>query len=514
MNVSDLLRRQASARPHAPAYTCANETLSWSEVDARVSRLADRLASSLRAGDRVAILSRTCHRYFETHYALARAGLVAVPLNSRLTGAELAALLEDSGASALVLDRALERSAEEAMDALGSAAALLVIRHGEIDGGVPDAVGEDYETIVAVPGAADPTVEVADGDLHVIGYTSGTTGTTKGAMITHHSATISALAYAISLELTSDDRVLACMPGYVYRGGSAGFAPAVAGAHTVVTEFAPARVLELIDRYDITQVTLAPAMASRVLDLASSDTTKGTRLRRIWLTGAPAAASMIEALAARFKTVVGCLYGMTEATGIAMIAHSPDRPDLLSSIGRPMLLLDVRLLDDDGRKVELGDIGEIVVRGDTVTPGYWGDPVLTERVLRDGWLHTGDLATCDADGNLFIVDRRADIINSGGLNIYTSQVETAILSHPDVVDCTVVGAPDESWGEVPVAVVVSRRDVSEADVIEWVGSSLASFKKPRRVEFVSELPRNAMGKVDKRAVRDPYWRGRSRKVGG
>jgi acyl-CoA synthetase (AMP-forming)/AMP-acid ligase II len=321
------------------------------------------------------------------------------------------------------------------------------------------------------------------------------------------------MAYAVSLELTSEDRVLACMPGYVYRGGSGGFAPAVAGAHTVVAEFDADRVLELVERHRITQVTLAPAMATRVLDRASASPVTGRDLRRIWLTGAPAAASTITTLAERFDAVVGCLYGMTEATGIAMITHRPDQPGLITSIGRPMVLLDVRLLDEDGREVAPGEVGEIVVRGDTVTPGYWNDPDLTAEALRDGWLHTGDLATRDANGNLFIVDRRADIINSGGLNIYTSQVELAILSHPEVVDCTVIGAPDDTWGEIPVAVVVAGGELSEAEVIEWAGRTVASFKKPRLVRFVTELPRNAMGKVDKRAVRDPYWAACSRKVG-
>ncbi len=509
MNIADVLRRQASARPDSPAYSCGVTTLSWTEVAHRSARLARWLAGELPTGARVAILSRTCHRYFETHYALAMAGLVAVPLNWRLTATELAQLLDDSGAAALVVDRGLAGTARRALEtARGD---LLLLGHGDGDAAGLDLI--DYECVASEGDATPPEVAVDGDDLHVIGYTSGTTGTTKGAMITHHAATTAALAYALALGLRPEDRVLACMPGYVYRGGSGGFAPAVAGAHTIVREFDAARVAEHLVRDGITQVTLAPAMATRVLAHAQrSGAEDGPDV--VWLTGAPAGAEIIRQLRDRFACDVGSLYGMTEATGIAMIRHRGDRDDLLGSIGRPMVLLDVRVVDPTGAEVAVGEVGEIIVRGDTVTKGYWGDPELTAERIRDGWLHTGDMARRDAEGHLVIVDRRADIINSGGLNVYTSQVEHAIATHPDVVECSVVGAPDDEWGEVPVAVVVPRRELTAQEVIEWTSRSLPTFKRPRRVEFVGELPRNAMGKVDKRALRDPYWAGRDRKVGG
>jgi len=510
MNIADVLRRQAIARPEAPAYSCGGSTLSWAEVAARVRRLARHLVGELPSGARVAILSRTCHRYFETHYALATVGLVAVPLNWRLTATELAQLLRDSGASALVLDRGLADLAVAALDELG--APLVLLGHGDGDPCGLDLV--DYEGVVATGDETLPTIEVAAESLHVIGYTSGTTGTTKGAMITHRSAATAALAYALSLGLGPDDRVLACMPGYVYRGGSGGFAPAVAGAHTVVCEFDAARVADHLRDDGITQVTLAPAMATRVLSHAEEVGSDVGALEVMWLTGAPADAATIRSLRDRFTCDVGSLYGMTEATGIAMIRHREGRDELLGSIGRPMVLLDVRLVDGAGTEVPVGEVGEIVVRGDTVTPGYWGSPALTAERIRDGWLHTGDMARRDGEGHLFIVDRRADIIISGGLNVYTSQVEQAIVTHPDVIECSVVGAPDHEWGEIPVAVVVPRRELTAQDVLEWTSRTLPTFKRPRRVEFVGELPRNAMGKVDKRALRDPYWAGRDRKVGG
>lgn len=513
MNIGDVLRRQAAARPRRPAYSCGGTTYSWDEVAARATNVAARLAAELAPGSRVAILSRSCHRYFETYYAVAMAGLVSVPLNWRLSAEELAQLVRDCDAAALVLDRGLAPLAAEALAALPSAGRLVMIGHGS--GAAPGLDLVDYEEVAGSAGTpALPCAKPTEDDLHVIGYTSGTTGTTKGAMITHHSATSAALAYALAQGLTERDRVLACMPGYVYRGGSGGFAAAVAGAHTIVCEFDAARVVEHLRDHDVTQVTLAPVMAARVLAEAERAGFDGTSLQAVWLTGSPAEARTIRGLWERFGTDVGSLYGMTEATGIAMIRFRPDREDLLGSIGHPMLLLDVRLVDPQGREVADGEIGEIAVRGDTVTPGYWGSPELTAERITDGWLHTGDMARRDDEGHLFIVDRRADIIISGGLNVYASQVEHAIAEHPGVAECAVVGAPDDDWGEVPVAIVVPDDELSEAEVMEWAAAHLAGFKRPRRVELVTELPRNAMGKVDKRRLRDPYWAGRDRRVGG
>lgn len=507
MNIADVLRRQAAARPNEPAYTCDDVTYSWSEVHRRVNRLATMFSQMIPRGGRVAVLSYTCHRYFETHFALARAGLVGVPLNHRLNAPELAHLLHDSGARALVLDIRLDDLAAAALSLLDERP--VVISHG--DG---PRRGEDYEAVAISGEANEFSVTVADDDLHVLGYTSGTTGSTKGAMISHHSASSAAVIYALALGLNESDRVLACMPGYVYRGGSGGYAPAVVGAHTIVTDFDAKSVVDHLETHRITQATFAPAMATRVLDLARSAGSAVVDLDAVWLTGAPATPGLITELTEQFNCDVGMLYGMTEATGIAMIRYPAGRDDLLTSVGRPMLLLDVRVVDEDDREVPVGEVGEIIVRGDTVTAGYWNDPELSAEALRGGWFHTGDMAIRDEDGHLYIVDRRADIINSGGLNIYTSQVEDAIMSHRDVLECSVVGAPDETWGEVPVAVVVSRGGLTEPELIEWVGGRLASFKKPRRVEFVSTLPRNAMGKVDKKSLREPLWAGRARRVSG
>ncbi|HEU5152897.1 MAG TPA: AMP-binding protein [Iamia sp.] len=513
MDIATLLRRQAAARPLAPATTCAGTTRTWAETDQRVDRLAAHLRGQLSPGQRVAILAPTCHRYFELHFALARAGLVAVPLNIRLTAPELAHIVADASARSLVVDGRVGEVARELVALLPTL--TVVLRHGEGAPGGPHA--PEYEAIAAAgPSHPIPSPVTDDGALHVLGYTSGTTGSPKGAMLTHRGATLAAIVYATQLQVGPDDRVLACMPGYVYRGGSGGFAPFAVGAHTVVTEFDARTVLRLLAEHAITQVTLAPAMALRLLSAAPPEASFPA-LERLWLTGAPARPETIRELATRFGCSVGTLYGMTEATGIAMARFTGAPGERLDTVGHPLPLLDVRLLDPAGEEVAPGEVGEITVRGETVMAGYWGDAARTAEVLRDGWLRTGDMARRTEAGELCIVDRRIDIINSGGINVYTLELERTIARHPDVAECAVVGAPDPEWGEVPVAVVVPTEAGTTLDgdaVVAWVRDHLAAYKKPRRVEVVDALPRNAMGKVDKRALRDGYWVGMERRVNG
>ena len=218
---------------------------------------------------------------------------------------------------------------------------------------------------------------------------------------------------------------------------------------------------------------------------------------------------------------IGSTYGMTEAAGVALTVYDRVWPDdvldrRLASVGRPLASLDLRLVDDTGLPVPPGEVGEIVIRGDTITTGYWGDPERTAAAFRDGWFLTGDLAYQDTDGYLFLVDRRVDVINSGGLNVYSAEVERVIGGHPAVAECAVVGIPDPEWGEAVAAFVVPRpeADVDADELLAWCRDGMATYKKPARFEFCDDLPRNSMGKTDKAALRAPFWAGRNRLIGG
>jgi acyl-CoA synthetase (AMP-forming)/AMP-acid ligase II len=309
----------------------------------------------------------------------------------------------------------------------------------------------------------------------------------------------------------SDDVVLTCMPPYVLRGQSAGLSPALAGAHVIMADFAASDVVDNIEQRRVTQLQLAPAMITLLLREPDLDRRDLRSIRAIWTGGAPVHPSELQRLGAVFGDVLGSTFGMTEATGVAGMRYrlSGDPADVgrLESIGRPLPLLDVEVRRPDGSVTADDEVGEIAVRGDTVMTGYWNAPEATAAVLRDGWYHTGDMARRDRDGYLYLIDRRADVIISGGLNVYSLEVEQVINRMPGVVESAVVGIPHELWGEAVAAFVVCEpgTELSEAAVIARCRAELAHFKAPRSVRFPLELPRNAMGKLDKRAIRAPYW---------
>ena len=341
-------------------------------------------------------------------------------------------------------------------------------------------------------------------------------------MLSHHNRTISAICYALAMQMTPDERFLACLPAYVYRAGTGGMMTPFVGGHTVICEFEPGRVLDLIEEQRITSVVVAPVMLGRIMarnDLAGRDLSS---LRSLWTGAGPIDRSRLRDAMKLFPDArIGSTYGMTEAAGIALTFYDRSWPDdvldrVLGSVGRPLMTLDLRLVDDDGAPVPTGEVGEIVIRGDTVTTGYWGDPQRSAKAFRDGWFLTGDLAYQDREGYVFLVDRRVDVINSGGLNVYSAEVERVIGGHPAVAECAVVGVPDREWGEAVCAFVVRRPDteVGAEELLAWCRDGMAGYKKPSRFEFVEELPRNAMGKTDKAALRAPEWAGRGRLIGG
>lgn len=509
MHLAEIVRRQAVARPGDPSYSCAETDLTWRQTDERTSRLAAALyARGLRHGDRVAILARACHRYWEVHFGCAKAGLVVVPVNHRLQATEVKHILSDVGAKAAVVDARLAEVA---------AAADIPLRLGF---GYAHGQPLDYEQTLAEHDPVPPEVELDDGDLNVVAYTSGTTGAGKGAMLSHRGAVLSAYGYGMANRFRSDDVVLTCMPPYVLRGQSAGLSPALAGAHVVMADFVASEVVDIIERRRITQLQLAPVMITLLLaepDLAGRDLRS---IRAIWTGGAPVRPAELERLGAVFGDVLGSTFGMTEATGVAGMRYrlSSDPADLgrMASIGRPLPLLDVEVRRPDGTVTDDDEVGEIVVHGDTVMTGYWNAPEATAAVLRDGWYHTGDMARRDSDGYLYLVDRRVDVIVSGGLNVYSLEVEQVINRMPGVAESAVVGIPHELWGEAVAAFVVCHPGaaISESAVIARCRAELAHFKVPQSVRFPAELPRNAMGKLDKRAIRAPYWSQRGRGIAG
>lgn len=509
VNIADLVSRHATARPNDTSFICGERSFTWRHIDERTDTLAAWLAERLPPGERVALIAGSCHRYWEVHYACAKAGLPVVPVNHRLTPAEMVSILDDVGAGGLVTDLAVSRLDVGSLAADGRLGVLVTI-------GREHPAATPYDAIIE-EGRPAPSLDRRH-EINVVGYTSGTTGRTKGAVIGHHCSVMSAMWFAALYGLRPDDVFLACMPAYVYRGGGGGFASAVVGATTLPLGFDATAVLGAIERYRVTHAILAPAMVDRLIahpDLRERDLSS---LRGLWIGGAPSRPSSLSALAEVVGDILGSVYGMTEATGIASMRWSVADDDTsrrrLTSVGRPAPIVDLRLVGSDGAPVDVGEPGEIVVRGDSVMDGYWGEGV--GGGLDDGWFATGDVAVRDTDGYLYLVDRRSDVVNSGGLNVYSVEVERVLAEHPSIEDCSVVGAPDATWGETVCAFVVGRGDarVSLDDVENFCAGRLARFKIPRVVIQVDELPRNAMGKIDKKALRARLWGGEERQIAG
>ena len=489
MRVADLFRRQAQARGDETAFVCGQSRVSWDQIDRRTDALAETLASHLQPGERLGVLTRGCHRHWEALIAASKAGLIAVPVNFRWLAHEVEQVLRDCEARALVLDTTLASA-----DSLISAGQRVTL-------GYPWASGDgalDYDAHVTGPARA-PTRPAAP--VNVVGYTSGTTGRPKGAMLTQESAILSAFWFATLFGLRAGDCMLACMPVYVYRGGAAGLAPAVVGARTVMMDFEAGAVLDAIERESVTHIILAPLMVERLLEHPGLSRRSLRSLRGIWIGGAPSSPTVIEKLQALADADVGSVYGMTEATGIASMVWPRSKGAAeLRAAGRQGPLMDVRLVADDGTQPEAGQPGELLVRGQTVMAGYWPD---RGSGLQDGWYATGDFGYRDEQGLLYLVDRRVDIINSGGLNVYTLEVEQALLNHPEVLECAVVGAPDPVYGESVVAFVrlTAGRALQEDQLKSHCRRLLAGYKTPRHFINVEEFPRNVMGKVDKSSLR-------------
>jgi O-succinylbenzoic acid--CoA ligase len=414
---------------------------------------------------------------------VARAGGVLVPLNTRLAAPELARQVADCEARLLVYD--------DATRALGAAAAggAAPVHSGEVPADGPPVA-------VAPPAGLDR--------LHSILYTSGTTGTPKGAMLTFGNHLWSAIGSALNLGLRGDDRLLACLPLFHVGGLAVLLRSVIYGQPAVVHEsFDPQRVNGAIDA-GVTVVSVVANMLARMLEARAGKPFPAT-LRAVLLGGGPAPRPLLEACAAR-GVPVAQTYGLTEAASQVATLLPSDALRKLGSAGKPLFPTEVQI-EVAGRRAAPGEPGEILVRGATVSPGYWGRP--GEAPLRDGWLRTGDVGTVDEEGFLYVLDRRDDLIISGGENVYPAEVEDALLGHPAVAEAGVYGIPDPRWGHVPAARVVLRAGAAATaeELIAYCRERLARYKVPSRVEFVSALPRTVAGKLQRRLLRGPQESG-------
>jgi O-succinylbenzoate-CoA ligase len=506
-NVGLLLTKRASLNPRLEALVEVERgrRFTYAELNARANRAADMFRSlGVGPGERVALLLMNGAEFFESFFALAKIGAVIVPLNWRLVPDELAFILKDSGARVLVYDGEFQKCVRDLHDRGGDATA---VHHWIHVGGedTRDAFAQSWTALQAKASDAEPDAVAHDADPLYIMYTSGTTGLPKGAVHTHGSVLWASLTIGMTADVRFRDRYIIVLP--LFHVGA--LTPATGNVHRgsttiLMRAFDPVRMFETIGKERVTTLLAVPAMLNFMLQVPGHERYDISTLRWIMSGAAPVPVTLIEAYAKR-GIEIHQVYGLTESCGPACLISPDEAIAKAGSTGKAFFHTDVRVVDERGRDVPAGGVGEVLVRGAHVMQGYWNRPEATAETIRDGWLHTGDLATVDAEGYVYIQDRKKDMIISGGENIYPAEIENVILSHPHVRDVAVIGQASAKWGESPLAVVV-RGDASltpEA-VIQHCQGKLARYKQPRAVRFVDEIPRNPSGKILKRLLRERF----------
>ena len=514
MILGDLIKRNAALHGERPGLIFEGLRYSHRQFAHRVYRAANALLErDIRPQERIAVLSRNRSEVLEVLGAGEVAGFITVNINHRLSIAEIEDICRDAQPAALLY----ESDFAEAAVAMQSRIPGLRLVMGF------DAAGsEGYEAALAAASDAEPRVRAAPEDIAYLIYTSGTTGKPKGVMYTH--AAMLEAARTLSHESGALEPVTALivMPlfhvgariesfGFLYLGG------------TIVLHrmFDAAAVLETIQRERITAMHLAPIMIQRMLEVPNRESFDLRTLQCVHYASAPMPVPLLRRAIAAFGSVFHQVYGMTECLGGTTLKAHDHRPEgderevtRLASAGQPYSGTQLRIVQMDGSDVAPGEIGEILIKSPATMKGYWNNNAGTIETLRDGWMHTQDLGRLDEDGFLYVVDRKKDMIISGGENIYSWEVEEALRHHPAVAEAAVIAVPDPEWGEAVKACIVLREGmrVAEHELIAHCRSRIASYKKPRSVEFVAALPRLFNGKIDKKALRTPYWKQQGRQV--
>jgi fatty-acyl-CoA synthase len=514
------LRYAEQQYPRRTAVVCNHESFTYAQFAERARRLAGALRQAgVGPGDRVAFLSANCHRLLEAYYGVLEAGAVLLPLNIRLTANELGYVLNDAEATILFVEKQLLGLAESFRKDVPSIKMFCQLDNAP---NAPWLAPQNYDALIA--GATPYRADIASIDedsLAELFYTSGTSANPKGVMLTHRNVYLHALHVCLGFHTEKDAVELHTIPLFHANGwGVAHFLTLLGGKHVMIQRFDTKEVFRLIEKEAVNTLSLVPIMATALVNCPERPKYNLSSLRRIVIGGAASSPTLIREV----EEALGCEcysgYGLTETAPTLSVSQrkagiewqGEQRHAGQAMTGYAIPGMELRVVDPDDRDVPRDgqSIGEIVARGDGVMEGYWRQPDASAEALRGGWFHTGDMATLNEDGYLLIVDRKKDIIVSGGENISSLELEKAILAHPAVLEVAVIPVPDEKWGEVPRALVVLKPNatLTESELIEFCRSRMAHYKCPRAVEFVDSLPKTGTGKILKKDLRKKYWQGR------
>jgi fatty-acyl-CoA synthase len=495
------LARHAHMQPDATALRFLGNTVTWGQLDRRVSALADALSRrGVEFGDRVLILMLNRTEYIEAILAVNALGAIAVPVNFRLTPPEIAYLVGNCEARVIITESVLASVARAVRD-LDPALGTIIVAGAPTEDDAPG-----YEDLLTEGGARHPAVDIPNESPALIMYTSGTTGRPKGAVLTHTNLVGEALSTLCTngVDLNHDIGFIG-VPLFHIAGVGSALLGLLLGVPTVIYPlggFDPGALLDVLEAEQVTSLFLVPAQWQAVC-AAQRATPRDIRLRVMSWGAAPASDTLLREMAETFPgTQILAAFGQTEMSPVTCVLLGDDAIRKLGSVGKVIPTVAARVVDDEMNDVPVGEVGEIVYRGPTLMAEYWNDPEATAEAFAGGWFHSGDLVRQDAEGYVWVVDRKKDMIISGGENIYCAELENVLASHPAIVEVAVIGRAHDKWGEVPIAVAaLAEAPLTLADLEEFLSERLARYKHPKGLEVVDALPRNPAGKVLKTELR-------------
>lgn len=503
--------------------------LTYEEFKERIDRVCVLFQSQgCKKNGRIALLHTNSHLYMEIYYAAAFCGIILVPLNHRLSAQELIFCCNDSGAEQLISEYVFSQKAKDILRECPSIKRVIWTRIPAEEASKLNSNELDYEGLLErITGGTFNEPGLSPDDIAQIYYTSGSTGHPKGVIMTHMNMTYDALGTIIEYRLTDEDVYIHTAPMFHVTDAPLIWAVTWIGGRHIISRFDPEAILKTCEQEKVTVAKMVPMMWNQLVNHPKVNEFDYSSLRLIISGGAPISPSLVQKLMDTFRCEYVQNYGLTETTQFVTISrlkeHLRDLPpkkqlEYRAATGRPFIGVKLRVVDENGQDVKHDgkQVGEIIVKGDIVTPGYWNLPEENAKAFKDGWLHTGDLATIDEEQYVRIVDRKKDMIVTGGENVYCIEVENVIYKHPAVSEAAVIGVPDPKWGEAIKAIVSLQKgySVSEKELIDFCKERLTHYKCPKTVEFFDELPKTGSGKIFKKGIREKYWEGYEKRVHG